>query len=379
MAINVQTRNAFYAGRRMVASLPAHTRNLMLNAANGRIRAGVAADFDGTLVPTDEINRLFFTLGRFEKNLEALPEFGRSQLLLQTPVLNRNVMSGLAMLDIPTGVISGNTSEYVSARCTDPVRDFIMDSIVFRTRVINFATYALNGGLLTIFDGSGAENLSEMDVYNATKKIPPALATELTRVMDSELPRTISSPLHEPIRIRSGKTEAIIRWPFVQLRTGVQICVIGVSGETRDRMINAIRSALSSRAASLLNIQPGGQYTIDGGMKSLQKTDAGIDFFNRYGLDHLFYLGDAVYKRDDKEGNDFSMVHNPNTTVLAVNDRKQDVPDHNHVSWIGKGPTASYKWLTWFLIERANNIIEQDPHREQEMWGLFQYLGFCNN
>jgi len=379
MAINEQTRDAFYAGRKMVASLPAYTRNLMMNAISGRIRAGVAADFDGTLVPTNEINRRFFTLGRYEKNLQALPEFSRSPLLLQTPVLNRNAMSGLAMMDIPTGVISGNTSEYVSARCTDPVRDFIMDSIVFRTRVINFATYALNGGLLTIFDGSGAENLPEMDVYNATKKIPSELATELYGIMDSELGRTVSIPLDEPIMIRSGRTESITRWPLIQLRTGVQICVIGVSGETRDRMIDSIRKALSSKAAGLLNIQPGGQYTIDGAMRSLLKTGAGQDFSTRYALDHLFYLGDAVYQKGDKEGNDFSMVHNPNTTVLAVNDRKQDVPDHQHVSWIGKGPTASYKWLTWFLIERANNIIEQDPHRKEEMWGLFKILGFCGN
>jgi hypothetical protein len=217
-----------------------------------------------------------------------------------------------------------------------------------------------------------------MDRYNLSKKMPPKIAAILSSTMREEVGKVISGPLDPPLIIRSGRTVSEVFAPVLENRAGVQICLLGVLGNLRMELIDRIKARIQPDILEHLSIQPGGQYTIDGCMKSLQKKESGKDFMTRFGVDHLFYLGDAVYQKGDKEGNDFSMVHNPNTTVLAVNQNENEVPSHPSTVWLGHGPSATKDWLTYFLIERMNHLKAHDQISNTTCWDVLSYLDLCS-
>lgn len=347
---------AYRAGQLVVATLPPVSRRLMEAAIKGDIRAGVASDFDCTLVPTDEHARKFFILG--QEDVGCLEPF-----------------AGLPMLGIPSGVISGNTTEYVTLRCANPVQDKILNSPE-RQALSMFAAYALNGGHLTLFDSTGADDSQHMDEYNRSMRLPTDHASALFTAMSTVIRNSITKPLEQPITIRAGLTTSTVFAPIIENRAGVQICSIGVPSDQRPTMVDGIRILIPREIRPKTSVHPGGQYSIDGQSADLQKPCAGRNFKKRFGLDHTFYLGDAVYKHGDKEGNDYAMVHNPDTTVLAVNENRAEVPAHDNVHWLGNGPKFARDWLTWFFIERANFLFQQTTTDSEKLWQILQYLKF---
>lgn len=366
ISLKKEVRIIYSAGKQIVDNLPYATKELMWKSVRGEIKAGVSCDFDKTLVPTDEIKREFYILGGRDEVSDTSDNVG-----------NIFPLSGLLMLEMPFSIISGNTTEYVDARCAEPVRNYILDS-PYRASIEFYSTYALNGGYITLFDSSGSENTLSMEEYNHSKRMPKDLADELSNVMAEEVCKIITGPLTHPLTIRAGRTVTQVFSPILEKRAGVQICLVGVPPEDRMELIDKIRVRLNPQFSSLLSVQPGGQHTVDGSMASLQKPCAGKDFMERFNLDHIFYLGDSVYKKDDKEGNDFSMVHNPNTTVLAVNDHKEEVPIYENVHWIGAGPFASKNWLTWYFLERASFIYNQDQSSQEKIWNILKYVDYCD-
>jgi len=345
-------------GAGIVRGLPKEVQGQMRRAVTGKEKVGVACDFDNTLVPTNELKRIFWVLG-------------------QDPIKNLQALGALPMINIPVGIISGNTTEYVGARCTEPLRDFILKS-PFSAAIQDVATYALNGGFITLFNPVGGENSGAMGSYNSKMRMPSNIHEALYKETVNALLTSGIKPLDKPITIRSGLTTAQVFAPVIEDRAGVEICLAGVPPQVRIAMVNAIKRKFSPRTRRQLNIQPAGQYSIDAMMASLQKKNAGKDFINRFKLDLLFYLGDAVYKKGDAEGNDFSMVHNPNTQVLAVNDGRKNVPTHKQAHWIGAGPEATRNWLVWFLIERANFLYQNHPEKQENIWDIFKYIGYLN-
>lgn len=364
--MSARTLKAYTLGKRAVSRMPGHIRDRMVSASQGEIKFGVAADFDNTLVRTDEARRIFSFLNTDESG-------------------TIGPLAALAMLGIPYGVISGNTTEYVEARCTQPLVDHILDSR-FKEAIRYIATYALNGGFITLFEGNGAQDLASMREYNEGKQMPEEHAKLLTTAMLSCLRQFIltskNGHLGKPLKIRSGGTETLVMSPIFENRVGVQKCILGVFEKDREALIDEIRRFVQRRSPEIfaeLSIQPGGKHTIDGSMLTLDKTCAGRDFMLRFDCGHLFYLGDSVYVKDGKVGNDLSMVNNPSTTVLAVNQEAHNVPAHENVFWLGSGPDAANNWMTWLLIERANAVINNEPGRTDSVWQILQYAGLCSS
>ena len=332
----------------------------------GNIRAGVCADYDATLVPTDEEKRLFYSLE-------------------EDPSGTKAPLCGLAMINgMPAGIISGNTVEYVASRAIEPIQDFILGS-PFSQHMSNITSYALNGGYAFAFSKDGSEDMAYMSSYNVSKRMPERTAEILTRIMMEEVGKRIPDIVaggYEPLPIRAGKTEISAFSPIFQNRAGVQFCLVGVFSEIRDQLLTSIRlRAEQEGISSFVTINPGGKHSIDGQMHTLEKRTAGQAFMEKYDLSHLIYLGDAVYtKADGSEGNDFPMVRNPNTFVFAVNDKSHPIPsgyEDGKISWIGHSPDASRTFLTWLLLQKADHIFQTQPARQSEIWDLLRYIGFC--
>jgi hypothetical protein len=357
--LSPKVRLAYSRGNDVVKRLPPEQRDLLGKTVTGKIRGCIGADFDKTLVPTDENRRQFYFLG--EDSLGILGPLGSN-----------------TFMGIPTGVISGNTIEYVNARCAEPIQAFMLGFTRKQTAIEGIqssAIYALNGGHITVYDQSGAENWAAMEKYNIQQRIPKPLAHDLAGAMQEAVRPFLNAPLQEPIPIRSGHTTSYVFSPVLQNRAGVQICLIGVPPEERAAIIDAIKSNICPENVRKFCIQPGGEYSIDGALSTLEKRSAGLDFLHRANASHMFYFGDAVYKRGDLEGNDYSMVHNPDTTVFAVNADSREVPEHESVFWIGSGPEATYNMLTWMAIERANHLINDGEEKRTMAWSLLKYAG----
>ncbi len=357
--LSPRIRLAYSRGTELVRSLPHNQRDLLTGATSGKVKACIGADFDKTLVPTDENKRQFFFLG-------------------EDPTRILGPLGANAFMGLPAGVISGNTIEYVNARCAEPIQAFMLGFTRKQTAIGGIASsaiYALNGGHITLYDQSGAENWTAMEKYNTEQRMPEPLAEELSSAMQKAVRPFLKTPLLEPIPIRSGLTTSYVFSPVLQSRAGVQICLIGVPSEERGAIIDAIKANIAPENVQKFCIQPGGEYSIDGSLSTLEKRSAGLDFMKRTGSEHMFYFGDAVYKRGDMEGNDYSMVHNPNTTVFAVNPNREEVPEHESVFWIGPGPEATFNLLTWLAIERANHLISNGEESSTTTWSLLKYAG----
>jgi len=357
--LSPRIRLAYSRGTELVRSLPQNQRALLTGTTSGTVKACIGADFDKTLVPTDENKRQFFFLG-------------------SDPVGMLGPLGANAFMGVPTGIISGNTGEYVQARCAEPIQAFMLGFTRKQTApggIDSTAIYALNGGHVTLYDPSGAEDWTAMKQYNDDQIIPAPLAEELSGAMQKAVRPFLKTPLLEPIPIRSGLTTSHVFSPVLQNRAGVQICLIGVPSEERGAIIDAIKANIAPENIQKFCIQPGGEYSIDGSLSTLEKRSAGLDFMKRTGSEHMFYFGDAVYKRGAMEGNDYSMVHNPNTTVFAVNPNKEEVPEHESVFWIGSGPEATFNLLTWLAIERANHLISNGEESRTTTWSLLKYAG----
>ncbi len=357
--ISPKVRLAYSRGAETVRNLPVRQRELLNKAINGSIRACIGSDFDKTLVPTDENRRQFFFLG-------------------EDPIGILGPLGANAFMGLPVGIISGNTIEYVNARSAEPMQAFMLGFTRKQTAIggiEGLAIYALNGGHITLYDQSGAENWTAMEKYNIEQRMQNGLSEELSAAMQKAVLPFIIEPLKEPIPIRSGLTTSFVFSPVLQNRAGVQICLIGVHPEERGSIIDAIKANIAPENVQKFCIQPGGEYSIDGSLSTLEKRAAGLDFMNRSKAAHMFYFGDAVYSRNGLEGNDYSMVHNPNTTVFAVNPDKNEVPQHESVSWIGSGPEATYNMLVWMAIERANALINDGEESRTTTWSLLKYAG----
>lgn len=357
--LSPRVRLAYSRGADVIRSLPARQRNLLVATAKGELKACIGADFDKTLVPTDENRRQFFFLGEDPQGM--LGPLGAN-----------------AFMGTPVGVISGNTIEYVSSRCAEPIQAFMLGFTRKQTAIggiDNNAIYALNGGHITLYDQTGAEDWSAMEKYNKDQRMPPELLAQLKSAMQTAVMPYVQTPLNEPIPIRSGPTISYVFSPVLQNRADVQVCLIGVPPEERKGIISAIKANIPSENLASFCIQPGGEYSIDGSLSTLEKRAAGLDFMNRSRASHMFYFGDAVYSRNGLEGNDYSMVHNPNTTVFAVNPDRDEVPQHDSVSWIGAGPEATYNLLVWMAVERANTLISNGEEDRTTTWSLLKYAG----
>lgn len=356
--LSPRVRLAYSRANSVVDTMPAAQRILLTRAVRGDLKACIGADFDNTLVHTDEVKRKFSFLG-------------------ENPSGMLGALGANAFMGMPVGVISGNTIEYVSARCAEPFQAFMLGFTRKQTssgKIEHSAVYALNGGYITLYDHTGAENWNLMEAYNSSQRIQEPYFTELFSAMQDAVIPFIKGPV-TPIPIRSGLTETHVFAPSLQNRASTQICLIGVPMEERGAIIDAIKSRIDPERINLFSIQPAGEFSIDASLASLKKNSAGKDFMDRTGAEHMFYFGDAVYKRGDSEGNDYSMVHNPNTTVFAVNQNSSEVPRHESVVWIGSGPEATFNMLTWMAVEKANLLINDGEPNVTTTWSLLKYAG----
>jgi len=356
----------FELGKKIITELPEETQDFLAQVIKGEVRAGICCDFDNTLVPTNEASRIFSSLD-------------------EDPSGTKAPLCGFAIIDkMPVGIISGNTVEYVTSRCAEPIQDFMLES-PFKQNIVSISIYALNGGYVLSYDKNGAEDSEYMLGYNASKKMPSVIAEKITRIMLEELSKRVKKIIargYDPLEARVGETTIYTFSPMLQDRAGVQKCIVGVDKNIREDLISVLRDrAVSEKIGKNIDIQPGGQYSIDCQMTSLKKRFAGRDFMVKYGLSHLIYLGDAVYlKSDGNEGNDYSMVHNKNTFVFAVNADREEVPKSKggRVQWFGDSPESSKIFLTWLLICRASFLCRSQPQRANDIRNAIKYLGFSN-
>lgn len=364
MSLSPQILKNFNRGAEIYHNLHSKSRRLLDQVIRGEIRAGICADFDNTLVPTDEAARVFYTLD-------------------EDPSGTKSPLCGLAMAtNMPIGVISGNTIEYITSRCTEPLQDFILAS-PFREKIINVAIYALNGGYAMVFDKSGAEDHKYIERYHRSKKMSPQISETISKIMMEEVnkivPETVAGG-YKPIEVRAGKTTIYTYAPMFQNRADVQKCIVGVYHETREDLLSRIQErALEAKILDKISIQLGGQHSIDCQMKTLDKKVAGREFMEKYKLPCLLYFGDAVYiKPDGTEGNDYAMIHNDNTYVFALNKNKSDTPQdkRGRVQWVGSSPESLRDFLTWFLIEKTGWLITKNPPETKNIKKIFKYLGW---
>lgn len=366
ISISTEIKGHYYSGRKVVLQMPDKLQKILRNAIIGAIRAGLGFDYDRTLVETDEKRRIFWSMDSDE-------------------IQNRRPLGGLVMFDYPCRGISGNTPEYVDARFTTPMSTFILGSPNPKS-ISNFSACGLNSGYITLFTPNGGLDEIEIEKYNSQNKMPAQYMQMLDNAMETEITALIKTigPLDPPLFVRSGHTSMKVFSPTLENRNDVQLSFVGVPSDRRLMLISKILERIGPDYRNLFNIQLGGYYSVDASLKTLQKRNGGIDFGKRYDLDWIFYFGDAVFRKYIrklklyKEGNDFSMVHNPNTSVFAVNYWKSEVPSHKNVFWIGRESKATRALLTWFLIERANYLMQSEPGCMDQVWKYLDYIGFCS-
>ena len=360
----------YIRGLGIAERIPVAIRERLQAGITGKLRVGFSSDYDATLVPTNEVERRFYVLGKprvkGEEFIDTLSPFG-----------------ALALLGTPTSVISGNTTEYVESRCTNPMVDFILASPV-KERIGLLANYALNGGYGTFFDQNGAYARAEMDKYNGRQRLDDEVEAALAKAMGEEV--AVAERLTKPLIIRSGETDSMVFSPIVERRARVQVCVVGVF-EGREGLIDRISGKIGSPVIDALSINPGGQHSIDGQKTTLHKQFAGMDLAARFGLQHIFYLGDAVYRKETpkgpKIGNDLAMADNPNTDVFAVNETAEPALEiaklKPNVHWIGPGASTTRDFLTWYAVERANHLCRtsrKNSNQFKDAWEILKYIRF---
>jgi hypothetical protein len=298
-----------------------------------RPTVGIAADFDRTLVNTDEKNRIF-------------PSIQTDTSHVLDPI------AALGICGFPTAVISGNKPSYIDTLFTEGYRNRLEEQARLST-MERFRAFSQNSTWQEAFNTLG-EKLPDVSAKYAQQYL--FQSTDIDTIENSfrlPLSKAIGSNfmMEKPLIIRPGGSNEILKTygPIFENRNGTQLSWIAVPGPLRQGIIKGAIETMPQEFPKKYKFEPGGQYSIDINHINVEKPNGARDFMDQFGLELLLYFGDSVYERDGYEGNDLAVRKVKNAFVFAVDPDQSEIPEGENIIKAGPTPDATYAWMTWIF------------------------------
>jgi hypothetical protein len=353
-----QTRKIIFKampGRNFNLPGPVHNRIIetLKRHTPERPTVGIAADFDRTLVNTDEKNRIF-------------PSIQSDASHVLDPI------AALGICGFPTAVISGNKPSYIDSLFTEGYRDRLEEQDCLST-MVRFRAFSQNSTWQEAFNSLG-EKLPEISAQYAKQYLfPPADIEAIESAFRLPLSKAIGSNfmMEKPLIIRTaGSNETLKTYgPIFENRNGTQLSWIAVPGPLRKGIIKEAVESMPQEFLKKYKFEPGGQYSIDINHINVEKPNGAREFMDRFGLELLLYFGDSVYEKDGYEGNDLAVRKVKNAFVFAVDPDQSEIPDAENIIKAGPTPDATYAWMTWIFANYVSIrfATEGVPDSEKSM------------
>ncbi|MFA4858936.1 MAG: hypothetical protein WC901_03495 [Candidatus Margulisiibacteriota bacterium] len=301
------------------------------------------SDFDGTWVATDEVNRRF-------------PALEDDPAMVLAPV------TAMLRLNLPVGVLTGNTPEYIDRQCVHGLRSALLKQGAL-SAMAQLAVYSQNATLWQPFNLFGNAMEDRARTYADRFRLPDEVIDSAFNVYRQvvghhTLGRNwMNDP---PIIIRplggAGLEERQFG-PRFQNRHAVQLAWIAIPPDIRAGIIADAVKELQATFPRMMRLRhnPGGQYSIDIDHPDAAKHVGSRHFAQIHEATFDLYTGDSVYRRmlangQTLVGNDLPVVEDPTARVIALNRNQTEIPRHARIIPGGIGPEACRGWATWALV-----------------------------